>query len=248
MSFFRKVKAFRKDVAAETSRKLQKETPREPTKSRPVKESIATAGKIERVPYAVKTESVYAYTEANVVKKPYTPKKDRIQYPSKGALTPEEAIAQVEPGSEPCCPFCDRAASITTADDFYKSTKKYNSCVWYCAHCERVYVTTYEGTSTPKGTLADDDTRRLRRICHLVTEYKKKEEKLSHEQYYEWIATIIHVPTHEAYIGYLSLDKCRELVKSVNRHIYEERYAYIFNTIPSKEKMPAKYRLKKKAS
>ena len=248
MSLFRKVKAFGKEVAAETNRKLLKEPQREPTKSRPVKESAGYAGNAENIPKTGKTESVYAYSKANVVKKPYTPKKERVQYPSKGTLTPEEAIAQVEPGSEPCCPFCDRTASITTADDFYKTTKKYNSCVWFCAHCERVYVTTYEGTSTPKGTLADDETRRLRRICHLVTEYKKKEERLSHERYYEWIATIIHVPTHEAYIGYLSLDKCRELVKSVNRNIYEERYAYIFNTIPTKEKMPEKYRLKKKAS
>ena len=248
MSLFRKVKAFGKEVAAETNRKLQKEPQREPTKSRPVKESAWYAGNAENIPKTGKTESVYAYSKANGVKKPYTPKKERVQYPSKGTLTPEEAIAQVEPGSEPCCPFCDRTASITTADDFYKTTKKYNSCVWFCAHCERVYVTTYEGTSTPKGTLADDETRRLRRICHLVTEYKKKEERLSHERYYEWIATIIHVPTHEAYIGYLSLDKCRELVKSVNRNIYEERYAYIFNTIPTKEKMPEKYRLKKKAS
>lgn len=111
------------------------------------------------------------------------------------------------------CPYCGSSVILRSADGIYRENTK-GAMLYVCKRypaCD-AYVRTRPGTSRPVGTLANRELRLLRREAHRYFDRLYLSGRMSKEQAYEWLASLIQAPMSKAHIGYLGEYYCRQVI------------------------------------
>lgn len=113
-------------------------------------------------------------------------------------------------GKDLICPACGRGAMLTDSKKIYN--KAGFGLIWVCQGypwCNS-YVGCHKGTTTPKGELADAETRSLRIKIHSVIDPIWKEKGHSRTELYKELS--IKTGRFPFHVGDLNADECRELM------------------------------------
>ena len=127
------------------------------------------------------------------------------------------------------CPYCGSTAILKDASYVYGHHSS-GGKVYVCSHypaCDS-YVGVHQGTSLPKGSLANrtlrrkgtlaNRTLRKKRIrAHQVFDQIWKQEIFSKPEAYRWLADKFCLETRQAHIGKFSDYMCDQLIKEASR-------------------------------
>lgn len=131
--------------------------------------------------------------------------------------------------SKPVLCFCGSKALLQS--NSIKYGREYgNGKAWICERfpeCEG-YVGTHPDGS-PLGTLADNQTVKLRRELHSIidplwmsrTDRSKKKNRGS---VYGWLRRIMNMTPDECHVGNWDAETCIEALEQIARHPYQEKY------------------------
>lgn len=119
------------------------------------------------------------------------------------------------------CPYCQYEAEFKTSKEFYG--KDYGCNVWVCYSCE-AHVGTHGKGRTPKGTLANKETRQWRELAHKYVDplWKGKNKKMSRGQTYQWIQKAMDMTPQEAHIGNFTVEQCKKIIRKVGEEMTEK--------------------------
>ena len=116
------------------------------------------------------------------------------------------------------CPYCSGKATLRSSRVVY--TQDYGN-IWVCENypeCD-AFVGCHKGTDTPKGTLASEELRELRKHAHWLFDSIWKNGEMTRRQVYKRLAEVLAIPKTRAHIAMLDEDECRQLISSLQlRH------------------------------
>lgn len=116
------------------------------------------------------------------------------------------------------CPYCNKKAEFLSSKEFYG--QNYGTNLYVCRPCN-ARVGTHGKGRKPLGTMANHRLRVLRRICHRkfdpMWKYKRKQNWSRHNAY-KWLQKEMRLSPEEAHIGMFDEEKCRELIKILNKN------------------------------
>ena len=107
------------------------------------------------------------------------------------------------------CPSCGILAKFVSDKAFYG--RDFGGHVYYCPKCNS-RVGAYEGTPIPMGTMADQETLRLRKKCHEVFDRKWQNGQMTRAEAYVWLADVMKLQPYEAHIGKFGKRQCSKLL------------------------------------
>mgnify|MGYP002439852478 CR=1 FL=1 len=107
------------------------------------------------------------------------------------------------------CPSCGILAKFVSDKVFYG--RDFGGHVYYCPKCNS-RVGAYEGTPIPMGTMADQETLRLRKKCHEVFDRKWQNGQMTRDEAYVWLADVMKLQPYEAHIGKFGKRQCSKLL------------------------------------
>lgn len=117
------------------------------------------------------------------------------------------------------CPYCSRRAMLVTGQVIYPHRPDLHDLnFWLCDHC-KAYVGTHKaglgwGNGTrPKGTLADEQTRRARRAAHAAFDPFWQEGDLSRRKAYAWLAESLGLSVEETHLGAFDVATCQRVIE-----------------------------------
>ena len=93
-----------------------------------------------------------------------------------------------------------------------------------CSHypeCD-AYVRVHTGTNIPVGTMADRKLRKLRNEAHKHFSKLIRDDYMTKQEAYQWLAGLLGAPQREAHIGYLSEYYCNIVIEESKKEY--ERY------------------------
>lgn len=108
------------------------------------------------------------------------------------------------------CPSCGILAKFVSDKVFYGRDFGGHH-VYYCPKCNS-RVGAYEGTPIPMGTMADQETLRLRKKCHEVFDQKWQNGQMTRDEAYVWLADVMKLQPYEAHIGKFGKRQCSKLL------------------------------------
>ena len=108
------------------------------------------------------------------------------------------------------CPSCGILAKFVSDKAFYGRDFG-GRYVYYCPKCNS-RVGAYEGTPIPMGTMADQETLRLRKKCHEVFDRKWQNGQMTRDEAYVWLADVMKLQPYEAHIGKFGKRQCSKLL------------------------------------
>lgn len=108
------------------------------------------------------------------------------------------------------CPSCGILAKFVSDKAFYGRDFG-GRYVYYCPKCNS-RVGAYEGTPIPMGTMADQETLRLRKKCHEVFDQKWQNGQMTRDEAYVWLADVMKLQPYEAHIGKFGKRQCSKLL------------------------------------
>ena len=111
------------------------------------------------------------------------------------------------------CPYCGSHVVLRSADGIYRDNRN-GSMLYVCANYPRcdAYVRVHEGTKIPVGTLANQDLRALRKKAHDSFDRLYRSGRMSRDEAYGWLASILQAPQSQAHIGHLTEYYCRQVI------------------------------------
>jgi hypothetical protein len=115
------------------------------------------------------------------------------------------------------CPYCGRAAVFMSSKQFYGTD--YGTNIYVCRLCD-AYVGTHKGSKTPLGTLANQETRNMRKMAHAHFDRLWKSRQMSRTKAYQWMCRAMDLPPEKAHIGMFTADQCRALLKRLEERNY----------------------------
>jgi len=117
----------------------------------------------------------------------------------------------------PICPRCDvEAVIMKSSEPIYG--RDYGP-VWVCQNfpaCD-CRCGCHPGTQRPLGTLADAETRRLRKEAHSWFDplWKRGRNGLGRSAAYGWLATAMNLPRELCHISMFTADQCSEAIRCI---------------------------------
>ncbi|MCG1029288.1 hypothetical protein J5S49_13405 [Virgibacillus halodenitrificans] len=112
------------------------------------------------------------------------------------------------------CPYCGNLAEFISSKNFYGTD--YGTNLYVCRQCD-ARVGTHGKGKTPLGTMANNQLRTLRKLCHKHFDpkwkYKGKARQQARRQAYAWLQDVMGLSPQEAHIGKFNEDQCRKLLK-----------------------------------
>lgn len=108
------------------------------------------------------------------------------------------------------CPSCGILARFVSDKEFYG--QDFGRHVYYCPKC-KARVGTYSGTPIPMGTMADQETLRLRKKCHELFDQKWTSGEMTRDEAYAWLADVMKLQPYEAHIGKFGKRQCANLLR-----------------------------------
>lgn len=121
-------------------------------------------------------------------------------------------------GSRPevICPYCNCSALLVKGCEIYPHRAELaEQFYWICPQC-KAYSGCHKGQGRPRGTLANEELRRLRRKVHWLFDPTWKNAGIQREDGYVWLARKLNIPYIAAISGYLMLSYVKELLKCCN--------------------------------
>ncbi len=123
------------------------------------------------------------------------------------------------------CPYCGSLAILRDASYVYGSNA-FDGKVYVCSHypaCDS-YVGVHQGTSLPKGSLANRTLRKKRIQAHQIFDQLWRKGIFSRHEAYRWIGDKFCLQTRQAHIGNFSDYMCDQLIQEAfkvlkNNHI-----------------------------
>ena len=124
-----------------------------------------------------------------------------------------------------CCPYCGSPAVLRDASYVYGSNA-FEGKLYVCGHypaCDS-YVGVHQGTSLPKGSLANRTLRKKRIQAHQIFDQLWSRGIFSRQEAYRWIGDKFCLQTRQAHIGNFSDYMCDQLIQEAakvlkNNHI-----------------------------
>ena len=121
------------------------------------------------------------------------------------------------------CPYCGSPVTYRSADGIYKDNSR-GTMLYVCSHypeCD-AYVRVHTGTNIPVGTMADRKLRKLRNEAHKHFSKLIRDDYMTKQEAYQWLAGLLGAPQREAHIGYLSEYYCNIVIEESKKEY--ERY------------------------
>ena len=116
------------------------------------------------------------------------------------------------------CPYCGSPAILKDASYVYGHHSS-GGKVYVCSHypaCDS-YVGVHQGTSLPKGSLANRTLRKKRIQAHQIFDQLWRKGIFSREEAYRWIGDKFCLQTRQAHIGNFSDYKCDQLIQETSK-------------------------------
>lgn len=116
------------------------------------------------------------------------------------------------------CPYCGSPAILKDASYVYGHHSS-GGKVYVCSHypaCDS-YVGVHQGTSLPKGSLANRTLRKKRIQAHQIFDQLWRKGIFSREEAYRWIGDKSCLQTRQAHIGNFSDYMCDQLIQEASK-------------------------------
>ena len=116
------------------------------------------------------------------------------------------------------CPYCGSPAILKDASYVYGHHSS-GGKVYVCSHypaCDS-YVGVHQGTSLPKGSLANSTLRKKRIQAHQIFDQLWRKGIFSREEAYRWIGDKFCLQTRQAHIGNFSDYMCDQLIQEASK-------------------------------
>ena len=116
------------------------------------------------------------------------------------------------------CPYCGSPAILKDASYVYGHHSS-GGKVYVCSHypaCDS-YVGVHQGTSLPKGSLANRTLRKKRIQAHQIFDQLWRKGIFSREEAYRWIGDKFCLQTRQAHIGNFSDYMCDQLIQEASK-------------------------------
>lgn len=113
------------------------------------------------------------------------------------------------------CNYCGKLAEYIDSKEIYG--KSYGM-IYICRPCD-AYVGVHEGTTKPKGKLANLNLRRLRIRAHkeFDTIWKEGEYKGRRNDAYTWLANKMNLKKQDTHIGMFNENQCRKVISIMRK-------------------------------
>lgn len=118
----------------------------------------------------------------------------------------------------PYCPFCNCAARRVLGEKTYPYSENLAKAhFWYCDNGhDPAFVGCYEN-GTPKGTLADTETRKWRKQAHIFFDVTWQSGRVSRTYAYEILASVLNMTSSECHISNFNVEQCKAVIKALPR-------------------------------
>ncbi len=116
------------------------------------------------------------------------------------------------------CPYCGSPAILKDASYVYGHHSS-GGKVYVCSHypaCDS-YVGVHQGTSLPKGSLANRTLRKKRIQAHRIFDQLWRQGIFSRQEAYRWIGDKFCLQTRQAHIGNFSDYMCDQLIQEASK-------------------------------
>lgn len=116
------------------------------------------------------------------------------------------------------CPYCGSPAILKDASYVYGHHSS-GGKVYVCSHypaCDS-YVGVHQGTSLPKGSLANRTLRKKRIQAHQIFDQLWRKGIFSRKEAYRWIGDKFCLQTRQAHIGNFSDYMCDQLIQEASK-------------------------------
>lgn len=116
------------------------------------------------------------------------------------------------------CPYCGSPAILKDASYVYGHHSS-GGKVYVCSHypaCDS-YVGVHQGTSLPKGSLANRTLRKKRIQAHRIFDQLWRQGIFSRQEAYRWIGDRFCLETRQAHIGNFSDYMCDQLIQEASK-------------------------------
>lgn len=116
------------------------------------------------------------------------------------------------------CHYCDGAVVVAHHNDVYGTAYGSWPWVYLCRRCF-AYVGMHPFTNIPLGTLADQPTRRARKVCKEPFERLFKSGRFTRTEAYEALAKKLNISINKCHFGWFDIDMCHK-AKQASREIF----------------------------
>lgn len=110
------------------------------------------------------------------------------------------------------CPYCGQPAKYGPNEEFYGKRYGKSYMCYYCKPCN-AYVGVHQNTTTPLGTMANDELRKLRHECHVLFDPLWRSRKMTRDQAYKWLSDKMGKEIH---MGESDNETCLEIIKQLS--------------------------------
>ena len=108
----------------------------------------------------------------------------------------------------PVCPYCGELSEYVDSAEVYGHSY---GMLYLCRPCN-AYVGVHRGTSTPLGTLANEELRRWRNKAHLAFDPLWKQRGMRRKEAYAFLAGKLGIDRGACHIAMFDVAQCRQTV------------------------------------
>jgi hypothetical protein len=108
------------------------------------------------------------------------------------------------------CPYCTKQAALVDSSIIYKSSYGF---IWLCQNCD-AYTGVHKSSRTfkPLGTLANKETRELRKKVHALFDPYWKGGKMTRDQAYVKLASMLNIDKKICHVAMFDEVRCRQAI------------------------------------
>ena len=112
------------------------------------------------------------------------------------------------------CPYCNAPMIFRKAAEIYRDPTRMD-CMYVCNRYPicNTYVGTHSGTAIPLGTPANKELRILRIKAHKEFDKLWKQNVMSRDLAYQWLADYLGLKRQDAHIGMCGEYQCKALIE-----------------------------------
>lgn len=107
------------------------------------------------------------------------------------------------------CPYCGGVPVLADSSEIYNGQSF--GPVRLCRRCG-AFVGCHEGTTEPKGRLADKSLREAKKRAHEAFDPLWRSGWMGRQEAYDWLSVSLGIPRERTHIGMFDLDLCKRVV------------------------------------
>jgi hypothetical protein len=112
------------------------------------------------------------------------------------------------------CPYCRKPAALVDSVIVFR---KSHGPIWFCAGC-RAWTGVHQNSPdyAPKGSLAKEELRKLRSDAHHAFDLLWSSGRMTRDEAYGLMCSLMHVSGPRAHIGFFSEEQCTDLIRKLD--------------------------------